>query len=89
VDWDGYSGVIPKTSATLPEALRYYGYKTAAIGKWHNTEQRAALELFNAAFRAEESGLRQAHEIAGRGRIVRPRARRGASSVRRRRGLAP
>jgi hypothetical protein len=28
-------------------------------------EQRAAIAFFNAAFRAEESGLRQAHEIAG------------------------
>lgn len=28
-------------------------------------EQHAALKFFNAAFRAEESGLRQAHEIAG------------------------
>jgi len=37
VDWDGYTGVIPKTSATLPEVLRNYGYKTAAFGKWHNT----------------------------------------------------
>ena len=36
-DWDGYSGVIPKTSATIPEVLRYYGYNTAAFGKWHNT----------------------------------------------------
>jgi hypothetical protein len=27
-------------------------------------EQRAALKFFNAAFRAEESGLRQAHELA-------------------------
>ena len=37
VDWDGYTGVIPKTSATLAEVLRHYGYSTAAIGKWHNT----------------------------------------------------
>jgi arylsulfatase len=37
VDWDGYTGVIPKTSATMPEVLRFYGYNTAAIGKWHNT----------------------------------------------------
>ena len=28
-------------------------------------EQRGAIAFFNAAFRAEESGLRQAHEIAG------------------------
>jgi arylsulfatase A-like enzyme len=37
VDWDGYTGVIPRTSATLAKVLGYYGYKTAAIGKWHNT----------------------------------------------------
>jgi len=36
-DWDGYTGVIPKTSATLAEVLGYYGYATAAFGKWHNT----------------------------------------------------
>lgn len=36
-DWDGYSGVIPKTSATLPEILKNYGYSTSAFGKWHNT----------------------------------------------------
>jgi hypothetical protein len=33
--------------------------------EWQSEEeQRAALKFFNAAFRAEESGLRQAHEIA-------------------------
>ncbi|NEO89571.1 MAG: arylsulfatase [Moorea sp. SIO3G5] len=37
VDWDGYLGVIPKTSATIAEVLGEYGYKTAAFGKWHNT----------------------------------------------------
>ncbi|MBP0021490.1 MAG: arylsulfatase [Cyanobacteria bacterium SBLK] len=37
LDWDGYLGSIPKTTATLPEVLREYGYKTAAFGKWHNT----------------------------------------------------
>ncbi|NEO89575.1 MAG: arylsulfatase [Moorea sp. SIO3G5] len=37
LDWDGYMGSIPKTTATLPEVLREYGYKTAAFGKWHNT----------------------------------------------------
>ena len=37
VNWDGYTGVIPPTSATLPKVLGYYGYTTAAFGKWHNT----------------------------------------------------
>ena len=36
-DWDGFSGTIPKTSATMAEVLRNYGYNTAAWGKWHNT----------------------------------------------------
>ena len=36
-DWDGYSGVIPKTSATMAEFSKDYGYATAAFGKWHNT----------------------------------------------------
>jgi len=49
VDWDGYTGVIPKTSATMPEVLRHYGYKTAAIGKWHNTpaDQTTAMGPFD------------------------------------------
>lgn len=36
-DWDGYSGVQPKTSAMVPEVLKAYGYRTGAWGKWHNT----------------------------------------------------
>lgn len=36
-DFDGYTGEIPKTSATVPEVLKHYGYGTAAFGKWHNT----------------------------------------------------
>ena len=36
-DWDGYTGIIPKSSATFPEVLHDYGYATAAFGKWHNT----------------------------------------------------
>jgi len=49
VDWDGYTGVIPKTSATMPEVMRYYGYKTAAFGKWHNTpaDQTTAMGPFD------------------------------------------
>ena len=30
-----------------------------------DVERRAAVKFFNAAFRAEESGIRQAHELAG------------------------
>jgi arylsulfatase A-like enzyme len=36
-DWDGYMGVLPKSSATVAEVLKDYGYSTAAWGKWHNT----------------------------------------------------
>lgn len=36
-DWDGFSGVIPKSSATIAEVLKNYGYRTAGFGKWHNT----------------------------------------------------
>jgi arylsulfatase A-like enzyme len=48
-DWDGYSGVQPKTSAMLPEVLKDYGYSTAAFGKWHNTpaEQTTAAGPFD------------------------------------------
>jgi arylsulfatase len=37
VAFDGYTGVIPKTAATVAEVLRHYGYRTSAFGKWHNT----------------------------------------------------
>jgi arylsulfatase A-like enzyme len=48
-DWDGYSGTIPKTSATISEVLKDYGYSTAAWGKWHNTpsEQTTAAGPFD------------------------------------------
>jgi arylsulfatase A-like enzyme len=36
-DWDGYSGLIPRSSALAAEVLKDYGYSTAAFGKWHNT----------------------------------------------------
>lgn len=29
-DWDGFSGIIPKSSATVAEVLKDYGYKTGA-----------------------------------------------------------
>ena len=37
VAFDGYTGVMPKTAATVAEVLKQYGYHTAAFGKWHNT----------------------------------------------------
>jgi len=49
VDWDGYLGVIPKTTATVAEVLREYGYKTSAFGKWHNTpaNETTAMDPFD------------------------------------------
>ena len=38
-DFDGFSGIIPKTSATVAEVLKNYGYNTSAFGKWHNTPE--------------------------------------------------
>ena len=48
VDWDGYTGIIPNTSATIAEVLKNYGYKTSAFGKWHNTpaDQTTAMGPF-------------------------------------------
>lgn len=37
INFDGYTGVIPKTSATIAEVLKNYGYNTSAFGKWHNS----------------------------------------------------
>jgi arylsulfatase len=38
-DFDGFSGTIPKSSATVAEVLKNYGYNTSAFGKWHNTPE--------------------------------------------------
>ncbi len=38
-DFDGFSGIIPKSSATVAEVLKHYGYNTSAFGKWHNTPE--------------------------------------------------
>ena len=36
-DWDGFSGIVPKSAAMVSEVLKNYGYNTGAWGKWHNT----------------------------------------------------
>lgn len=35
--YDGYTGIIPKSTATVAEILRQHGYATAWMGKNHNT----------------------------------------------------
>ncbi|MBV8665722.1 MAG: arylsulfatase [Burkholderiaceae bacterium] len=36
-DDPGYNGIIPDSTATVPEVLHTQGYSTVAFGKWHNT----------------------------------------------------
>jgi hypothetical protein len=35
--YPGYTGIVPNTTARLPEMLRQNGYATSAFGKWHST----------------------------------------------------
>ncbi|MBY0286234.1 MAG: sulfatase-like hydrolase/transferase [Mycobacteriaceae bacterium] len=55
-DRDVHAGKIPRSSTTVAEVLKQYGYATSVFGKWHNTP-------------AEETTLRElAHRSAsGRG----------------------
>ncbi len=43
-DWDGYTGHWPATTASVAKVLGYYGYNTAAFGKWHNTPAEQTTE---------------------------------------------
>ncbi len=45
LDWDGYTGVIGKDTATVAEVLRHYGYATSAFGKWHNSPATATTAM--------------------------------------------
>jgi len=45
VAFDGYTGIIPKTGATIAEILKNYGYKTSAFGKWHNSPTLTAQNM--------------------------------------------
>jgi arylsulfatase len=37
--YPGYTGIIPRSTALVPETLRGNGYATAMFGKWHNTPE--------------------------------------------------
>jgi arylsulfatase len=37
--YPGYTGIIPRSAATISEILRDNGYATAMFGKWHNTPE--------------------------------------------------
>ena len=56
LDWDGYTGVIPKTPRRSRKS-EDYGYNTAAFGKWHNTPatETTAMGPFDAGPRATAS----------------------------------
>ena len=40
-DWDGYSGIQPKTSAMVAEVLKDYGYSTGRLGQMAQYARRA------------------------------------------------
>jgi arylsulfatase A-like enzyme len=35
----GYTGIIPRSTALVPQVLRDNGYATSMFGKWHNTPE--------------------------------------------------
>ncbi|MCO6043226.1 arylsulfatase [Aeoliella sp. ICT_H6.2] len=35
----GYTGIIPRSTALIPQVLRDNGYATSMFGKWHNTPE--------------------------------------------------
>ena len=37
--YPGYTGIIPKSTALVPQMLRDNGYATGMFGKWHNTPE--------------------------------------------------
>ena len=43
--WDGYTGSWPATTSSVAKVLGYYGYATAAFGKWHNTPANETTQL--------------------------------------------
>ena len=57
-DWDGYCGVIPRSSALVAEVLKDYGYATWAWGKWHNTPANETTPAGPVRKLAYEPGLR-------------------------------
>ena len=42
IAFDGFTGVMRRTAATVADVLHHYGYKTSAFGKWHNTPMEEA-----------------------------------------------
>jgi arylsulfatase len=37
--YPGYTGIIPRSTALVPQVLRDNGYATSCYGKWHNTPE--------------------------------------------------
>ncbi len=64
--WDGYLGVIPRSSALQAEVLRQYGYATAAFGKWHNTPGQETSAAGFTAPRSEGRGHRRKPLVGSR-----------------------
>jgi len=63
--YPGYTGMVPKTAAGLPQVLQMNGYATAAIGKWHNTPEWETSPVGPLSIRSNRRG-KESHRLKQR-----------------------
>ena len=69
-DFDGFSGVIPKTSATVAEVLKNYGYNTGALGQMAQHARGADHQQRAVRLLADRLRLRVFLRISRRGSLA-------------------
>ena len=90
-DWDGYSGVIPKSSATVAEVLKDYGYATGRVRQVAQHARRADHRRGAVRLLADGLRLRIFLRLPGRRSVAvraAPRAQHDRRRTRRRPGAS-